>query len=171
MNRNLVAFLVLLNILAHVLGISPRVPNVGAQVHSDTAAPSITIVSPENETYAADAVPLTFALTLALSSSLWIGYSMDGKANVTITGNTTLSDLSTGPHCIIIYAIDAAGYTVASETIYFTIETAQPSLVSFPFEWIAVAIAAVIAVAGIIVLVLYRKRGRFAGAEASHGKN
>jgi hypothetical protein len=52
----------------------------------------------------------------------WIGYSLDNKPNVTITGNTTLTGLSNSSHNVIVYATDLAGNTGSNAT-YFTVTT------------------------------------------------
>jgi len=46
---------------------------------------------------------------------------------LTLTGNIYLT-LKEGPHSITIYANDTAGTMVASETIYFIIEQAFPTI-------------------------------------------
>ena len=115
----------------------------------DTILPSISIVSPENKTYDTTDIPLTFTID---ESVLWMAYSLDGQANTTITGNTTLSGLSDGSHSLTVYAKDTAGNTGASETIYFSI--AQHSEL-FP-TWIAVAIV-IIAVVAVALLVYFAK--------------
>jgi len=81
-----------------------------------------------------------------------IKYSLDGQANVTITGSTTLSGLADGVHSITVYAQDTDGLTGISETIYFTIsEGAEPTQSeSFPITWIAAII--VIIVVGVVLL-------------------
>ena len=117
----------------------------------DTTPPTISIVSPENKTYTVNNVSLTFTLSEPTS---WIGYSLDGQANVTIAGNTTLSGLSDGAHSLIVYAKDTAGNTGASEIIYFSIKTQQSEL--FPTTWIAAAIA-IIAAVGAALLVYFAK--------------
>ncbi len=55
---------------------------------ADTTPPSISILSPENKSYTVKDVPLTFTVNETAS---WIGYSLDGQANETITGNVTLT--------------------------------------------------------------------------------
>jgi hypothetical protein len=64
-----------------------------------------------------------------LSSINKIDYysARDNEANLTLTGNTTLT-LKEGPHKITIYATDTAGNMVASETVYFTIEQVFPTI-------------------------------------------
>jgi parallel beta-helix repeat protein len=92
----------------------------------DTTLPSITILSPENKTYAEDSVPLSFTVDKAVS---WMSYSLDGQAHVTITGNTTLSSLVDGTHYIVVYANNIAGKMGASNTVYFTVDTKAPIII------------------------------------------
>ena len=91
----------------------------------DTISPNIEILSPENMTYAADSIPLTFTVDGIVS---WIGYSLDGQANVTITGNTTLPVLPDGSHNLVVYANDTAGNMGSSDIIYFSIDITPPSI-------------------------------------------
>ena len=86
----------------------------------DTLSPNIEILSPENKTYTTSSVPLNFTVDEATS---WIGYSLDGQANITIAGNTTLTGLSDGMHILVVYASDIAGNIGSSDMVYFTIET------------------------------------------------
>jgi len=118
---------------------------------SDTTPPTIFIVSPQNKTYPVNDVSLTFTVNDSIS---WIGYSLDGQANVTITGNIILSELSDGSHSLIVYANDAAENTGASEIIYFSIDTQQ---VELPLLWI---VAVPIIVAGVITAFLVFARVR-----------
>jgi len=117
----------------------------------DTTPPTISIVSPENKTYDTTDIPLTFTVDETVS---WIAYSLDGQANVTITGNTTLPELSDGSHSLIVYAKDTDGNTGASEIIYFTIETEKEEE-AFP-TWIIAPIV-IIAVVGAALLVYFTK--------------
>jgi len=112
--------------------------------------PAISIVSPENKTYTVNSVSLSFTVSETTS---WIKYSLDEQANVTITGSTTLSDLSDGLHSITVYAQDTDGLTGMSETIYFTIAEGSetPQSEAFPITWIA-AIIVVIAIVGVALL-------------------
>ena len=45
-----------------------------------------------------------------------MGYSLDGKANVTLTSETKLTGLSQGAHQIALYANDSAGNMGTSNT-------------------------------------------------------
>ena len=117
----------------------------------DTTPPTISVVSPENKTYTMNNVSLTFTVNKPTS---WIGYSPDGQANVTITGNTTLTGLSDGIHILVVYARDIAGNTGASEAIYFSIKTRHSE--PLPTTWIVVAIA-IVALVGVALLAYFVK--------------
>jgi len=81
----------------------------------------------------------------------WIGYSLDGKDNVTIAANITLSGLAKEAHNVTVYAKDIVGNIGASETVYFTIVD------HFPIEWI-VAIVVVVAVVGVVLLFRFKRQ-------------
>ena len=117
---------------------------------SARAPPVISILSPQNTTYTTTSVPLTFTVSEAIS---WIGYTLDGQANMTITGNTTLTGLSDGTHSLIVYAKDTAGNTGASEIVYFSIETKKAE----PFPIWFVATIVVIAIVGVPFIVYFAK--------------
>jgi len=91
----------------------------------DTTSPTISVLSPENKTYAVSDVPLSFTVS---ESASWMGYSLDGQANVTVTGNTTLASLLDGSHHVVVYANDTAGNMGASITVYFTVDTTPPNI-------------------------------------------
>jgi len=82
---------------------------------------NINITSPENKTYASACVRLNFTVEPEGTVLNWIGYSLDGGANVTITGNTTVSGLGACGHTIVVYARDSNGNMAASNTVYFTL--------------------------------------------------
>jgi hypothetical protein len=84
------------------------------------SSPKINVLSPCTQNYASADVALNFILSKPVEH---IGYSLDGKDNVTITGNTTLNGLTSGAHSITVYACDAAGNVGVSETITFTVNT------------------------------------------------
>jgi len=87
-------------------------------------SPKIQNISIEDKTYTSASVPLCFSIDKLTS---WIGYSLDNEANITITGNTTLTDLAEGAHCLAVYANDTDGIMGKSETSSFTINTATPT--------------------------------------------
>lgn len=57
----------------------------------------------------------------------WIGYSLDGLANRTILGNTTLPLPANGAHNIQVFGNDSFGVVYQSELRYFTIQYTPPS--------------------------------------------
>jgi parallel beta-helix repeat protein len=119
----------------------------------DIAPPIITVVAPENTTYAVNNVTLSFAVNEPTS---WIGYSLDGQQNTTITGNTTLVALADGQHTLVICAQDITGNTGVSGTVYFSVEVPQPE--QFPW-WLIITVVAVIGVMA-AVLILYRAKSK-----------
>jgi len=70
--------------------------------------PVVTIISPEEKTYYTTSVPLNYTVEDEGYPD-WVGYSLDGDANETLTGNITLSGLSYAPHSITVYANDTSG--------------------------------------------------------------
>jgi N-acetylneuraminic acid mutarotase len=111
----------------------------------------VSAVSPENETYNATSVDLVFTTNKPAS---WMGFSLDGQDNVTVTGNITLSGLSNGLHNITVYAEDTFGNEGASEITYFTIDVPEP----FPTTLVIASIITV-AIIGVGLLVYFKKRG------------
>ena len=109
--------------------------------------PIISGLSVENKTYNQLDLPLDFTVNEPAS---WMGYSLDNEANVTLTGNTTLT-LKEGIHSITVYANDIAGNMATSETIYFTIEQVFPTI---PVTAAVVTTASV----GLGLLVYFKKR-------------
>lgn len=118
----------------------------------DTTPPNLSIVSPENKTYSANNISLTFYLD---ESAEWIGYCLDGRPNVTISGNTVIPSLSSGSHSLTVYAKDAAGNIGTSEVIYFTIaQQSEP----FPATLIAAVVVSIAVIIGTACIVYFRSR-------------
>jgi hypothetical protein len=121
-------------------------------------SPSVSILSLVNKTYDLSDVPLHFTVNEPVSQ---IAYSLDGKENITISGNTTLTGLANGDHNVTVYATDETGNTGASQTIYFNIDVPEPP----PYNTylpILTTLAAVIivAVVGVGLLVYFKKRNK-----------
>lgn len=139
--------------------------NSSAEVYFnvDTTHPTISILPVENNTYDTSGRPLNFTVDESVSQ---LSYSLDGQENVTISGNTTLANLSCGDHNVIVYAMDEAGNMGASETITFTIsEPEQPEPVPFPTPLVIAPITSV-AVVGAGLLVYFKKRRKKLGDQA-----
>jgi len=91
----------------------------------DTTPPTISVLFPENTTYPAKNLPLSFAVN---EPAAWVAYTLDGQENVTILQNTTIPDLPDGSHYIEVYANDTAGNMGISETVHFSTDTTPPSI-------------------------------------------
>jgi hypothetical protein len=82
--------------------------------------PKVQVVSPEqNKTYASGNVSLAFTVDRHFTE---LCYSMNDEANVTITGNTTLTGLSEGLHNVTVYAADLIGNMGESQAAQFTVD-------------------------------------------------
>jgi hypothetical protein len=122
--------------------------------------PIVSIVNPQNASYNVDKIPLIFTLNepVILANQLpafpdiaWIFYSLDGQANKTVTGNTTISGLTSGAHNVTVYAEDIYGNNGSSQTIFFTINPSFPTAA-------VIGILATALVVGAVTAVYFRKR-------------
>ena len=116
----------------------------------DTAPPSISLFSIENITYGKPDISLNFTVNELASQ---FAYSLDGQDNVTIAGNSTLTDLPYGDHNVTVFATDEAGNTGASETIFFTIPEPPE-----PFPKTLVVASVIIIVIVFAVFLLYQRK-------------
>ena len=127
--------------------------------------PRISLMSPQNQSYENANIPLNNTIFVDYEAVSWMGYSLDGKDNVTLTGNTTLTDLPNGEHSLTVYATDEAGNTGASETITFTIakpET-QPEEEPLPTTLVATVSVASAGIIAVGLLVYIKKCNRKSG--------
>ena len=120
--------------------------------------PIISYLSITNQTYERSNLMLNCTIDKKAS---WVGYTLDGKENVTITNNTVLSNLTDGQHNLIVYANDTLGNMGASQTINFTVKPPPSKTIenSMAVSIIAVPVAIVFMV---LVLVLLRKHRKTA---------
>ena len=118
------------------------------------APPVIALASPRNKTYTETSISLELVIS---GDTSWIGYSLDGEANVTITGDITLTDLSLGSHNIIVYANGTTGLMGSSDIMYFTIEEAPPPEIDWPLIAAVAIICIVVGVVAVYFIVKSRK--------------
>jgi len=119
----------------------------------DLIPPKITIINPQNTTYASSDVKLDFTVNEATSELI---YCLDGKGNQTVLGNVTLTGLENGAHDITLYVSDSAGNAATSKTVSFNVDSPDPFL-NTPVT-AAIATAAIILVsAGLLVYFKKRK--------------
>jgi hypothetical protein len=126
-----------------------------------SSPPSISFQAKENKTYTTNNIPLNFTLS---KSAQWIGYSLDGQANITTSENITLIGLSNGQHNVTIYANDTFGNNAPPQTITFSIN--KPS--TFPITeavTTAAIVSVIVVVGGVVVYVLKVKPKRVKAQE------
>jgi hypothetical protein len=128
----------------------PLTQPFNSEFYAPKVPPKISILSPVNQQFNESSVPLLFTVDKQVS---WLGYSLDGQDNVTVTGNTTISELTNSLHNVTIYAEDTFGNEGASETIVFTV-----AFETFPTAPVAAASAATVAVVCISALFYFKKR-------------
>lgn len=126
-------------------------PTIAFAVKDDDP-PVISILS-EVGKYNGSTVPLEFVVDKNVS---WLGYSLDGQENVTLTGNTTLTGLPSGPHSLRVYAIDAYGNEGVSESFDFSIVSNG----AFPILFL---IPILLIVSSAVGAVVYLKKRRTSG--------
>jgi N-acetylneuraminic acid mutarotase len=112
--------------------------------------PFIDVVSPGSQPYNESSVLLVFTVDKLVN---WMGYSLDGQDNVTVTGNTTLDGVPNGLHNVTVYAKDTLGNVGVSETVSFNVK------VPFPIALVVAPVASVIVV-GTALLFYFKKRKR-----------
>ena len=90
----------------------------------NTVPPYLSIMKPENVTHNKSDVPLEYMV----ADYPQVSYSLDGKANVSITGNTTLTGIIDGIHNLILFGTSSEGAVVASGLVFFGIDTGRPEI-------------------------------------------
>jgi len=119
---------------------------------TDSTAPEIAVLSPENRTYYTTDIPLNFTVD---EPSSWMRYKLDAKTVDEITGNTTLTGLSYGAHNLTVYVTDQYGNTGFSETVYFSVAK-EPEPI--PTTWIIVGATAIVATGGAALVYFVKAR-------------
>ncbi len=88
-----------------------------------TYPPQTTILTPTNTVYNQRNIPLTFYVN---ESTSHLFYGLNGLTNLTINGNTTLTNLLNGNYTITVYAVDQDFNTGASQTVTFSVQSDEP---------------------------------------------
>ena len=132
----------------HLKFISSSENTIYTPIGYGSIPPTISVISPKNTTYESSNVSLAFTVNKPVS---WIGYSLDGQANITVTGNTTLTSLASGLHNITVYAKDNSESMGVSDVITFSIPAE-----SFPIAPIATVSGATVVIA--MVGLFYHSR-------------
>ena len=123
--------------------------------------PGIKVLSISNQVYNTSTIPLEFTIDEPVSK---IEYSLDGQGNITINGNTTLTDLANGEHNVTVYATGETGNIGTSETIHFTINVTNETGNNGPTETtqaidasFLTAIAATVVIVGVVLFLYFKK--------------
>jgi hypothetical protein len=104
------------------------ITNYGSnKVWTNCFGPNILVLSLENKIFSMGNVSLNFTVD---ETTHWMGYSLDGQANVTFAANTTLPGLLDGLHFLVIYANNTAGNMGMSDPVYFTVDTTSPNVLT-----------------------------------------
>jgi hypothetical protein len=146
-------FLTVFGVYERASGISTKYPAIMQDTQTvyftidNGIPPSLTNLQIENTTYSQNSLPLNFTVDEKVG---WMGYSLDGEANVTFTGNITLNGLEFGSHSLVVYANDTVGNMGATENVNFTIERSEVFAI-VPVAAASAAVVAVVAVAGLLV--------------------
>ncbi len=126
--------------------------------------PSITTISPLNQTYSTNEVPLIYSIDAKIT---WSYYSIDDAKDVTFNGNITLTDLSEGSHKIKINALyESDKYSFSkytSQTTYFTVNSDHISNPLTIDSQTSAAVSAIVAIAIVLsvgLLVYHKKHKR-----------
>jgi len=91
----------------------------------DVTPPEVTIISPvDRVTYESTSVELIYTVN---EPTKWVGYSLDGSGNITISGNITLEKLKNGPHNVTVFAEDLSG-NKGSSTVNFGVFAIAPTI-------------------------------------------
>ncbi len=85
--------------------------------------PQTTILSPTNTTYSERNVPLTFYVNEPTRHLL---FSVNGVFNMSINGNTTLTNLSNGSYKVTVVSTDNNYNSAASQTVSFSVMSTEP---------------------------------------------
>ena len=88
----------------------------------DMTAPVITILSPINDTYGSNHIALEWTANEPVT---WAGYNIDGGANTTLTGNSTIPAV-VGTHTLYMFASDSAGNMGTAEVTFSVVDVTPP---------------------------------------------
>ncbi len=126
---------------------------------SPPPAPAVVLLSPENTSYTAVYNPyVALSLIFQTNSSLsWVGYSLDGENNITIT-NGTMIEIPAESKSLTLYANDSAGNWASPQTanyqIAFNLEVARESFSTVP---LIIALVIVFVIVTVSLLIHFKK--------------
>lgn len=138
-------------------------------------APTVSIVFPTNNTVFNESfgTPIvSFQLTYETNNTLsWVGYSIDGGNNITVTGNNTYVERSLvngGYHTLTLYANDTDGNWATPQTVTYLVNvlpdttsvSSSPSAIDALIPLVTVFVIAYGVLAVVLVFLLFYRRHR-----------
>lgn len=148
MNRTAFAGFMLL-LLVGTFGLAVHQTNA-----NPIAVPLIDLVSPKECIYNNNQIELVFESTAPEEMNITFTsftYSIDGKTEIPISGNTTLDGLAMGTHSVVVHGLDTDGLRHDSQLVHFD--------VYIPSAWIiAIPVLLAIALTAVISIVYIKKR-------------
>jgi hypothetical protein len=117
--------------------------------------PTIDLVSPKGGTYNTSQIELVFVAPSSSARILNItftsfSYSLDGKPQIPISGNTTINGLSMGTHTLVVYGHTGGG-TERSQKVHFDVYISSAWIIAIP-------VILTIALSSGIAIVYIKKR-------------
>lgn len=124
-------------------------------VNTSFTYPTISIISPVNQSYSTNEVPLTYSIDAQVK---WAYYALDNSDSKAFSGNMTLTGLSAGPHQINVSALTAWGY--AEQVAYFNVsatQTSNPLIIDNQTNTSVIAVIA-ITIATVVAIIAYKRK-------------
>ena len=144
---------------------SPSTPSLSPSA-TQPLIPKISILYPLNDSFFNVSLGgVNYQLTYETNSTLsWVGYSIDGSDNVTVTGNSTFVHefvSSTGYHTLTVYANDTSGNWAIPQSVTYLVNfypdyTPSPSIPEFP-TWIILPLAMISVLLSVFALKSKKK--------------
>jgi hypothetical protein len=123
------------------------------------SAPSVSIVYPTNGTVVdANMGEVSIHWQYPANTTFsWVGYSLNGGGNVTVTGNDYLADIENeGDYTFTLYANDTTGNWATPQTVNYHVNLIGDAIQENPIVPIALILAVIILFA-LAVLLAYKR--------------
>jgi hypothetical protein len=142
------------------------VPQLKTALAQSNTVPVISILFPEdNSSFNVVLGVVGFQVIYKTNTALsWVGYSIDGGGNVTVSGNSTyVYDIeNSGYHTFTLYANDTSGNWATPQTVTYYVTalsdaTSPPAQSPFSAEIIVIALVVIVVVVVVGLLVYFKK--------------
>ena len=106
-------------------------------IPSEDLPPSVLILSPENKLYPLGNISQTYFVDETVAR---VEYSLDGQANVSLGGNTTIIGLPAGEHTLRVYAYDGFA-DMETAQVNFTVGEPFPTVLIIEIAVLIIIVA------------------------------